>query len=130
MNGSPVPGIVREENGVINRSIYDFAILDPNAAGLATTSTAAATGAPAGPTADPGWNKRLVYRFGGGCGTGYSPGRRASPPSLDPALLSKGYAVVTSTLNTFQTACNATLVGRDGDDGQGAHHRDDRACPT
>ena len=55
-----------------------------------------------------GWNQRLVYRFGGGCGTTYSQGSDFASV-LDPKLLLKGYAVTTSTLNTFQSACNTVL---------------------
>ncbi len=54
---------------------------------------------------DSGWNGRLVVRFGGGCGATFSQGEDGSG-ALDPELLADGYAVVTSTLTTFQTACN------------------------
>ncbi len=72
------------EKGVIDRSIYTVAF--PR----------------------QGWNRRLVYRFGGGCGTTYSQGS-SLVNALDPALLQKGYAVVTSTLNTYQSVCNEVL---------------------
>jgi hypothetical protein len=101
VRGTTVPGVVREEKGVINRSIYQVAIIDPTGA-IDTTPDSTE------PFSDPGWNQRLVYRFGGGCGTGYSQGGSFTS-ALDPALLAKGYAVATSTLNTFQTACNAVL---------------------
>jgi hypothetical protein len=72
------------EKGVIDRSIYTIAF------------------------PDQGWNGRLVYRFGGGCGTSYSQGS-SFVNAVDPALLQKGYAVVTSTLNTYQSVCNEVL---------------------
>jgi hypothetical protein len=72
------------ERGVIDRSIYT--IVHPN----------------------DGWNGRLVYRFGGGCGTSYSQGS-SLVNAVDPALVQKGYAVVTSTLNTYQSVCNEVL---------------------
>jgi hypothetical protein len=72
------------EQGVIDRSIYT--IVFPSDA----------------------WNGRLVYRFGGGCGTSYSQGS-SFVNAVDPALLQKGYAVVTSTLNTYQSVCNEVL---------------------
>ena len=72
------------EKGVIDRSIYTIAF--PN----------------------QGWNGRLVYRFGGGCGTSYSQGS-SFVNAVDPALLQKGYAVATSTLNTYQSVCNEVL---------------------
>jgi hypothetical protein len=72
------------ERGVIDRSIYTIAF--PN----------------------DGWNGRLVYRFGGGCGTSYSQGS-SFVNAADPSLLQKGYAVATSTLNTYQSLCNEVL---------------------
>ncbi|WP_334140983.1 DUF6351 family protein [Rhabdothermincola sp.] len=54
------------------------------------------------------WNRRLVYRFGGGCGSTYSQGR-SLVEATDPSLLSRGYAVVTSSLNTFQNLCNSVV---------------------
>jgi hypothetical protein len=72
------------EKGVINRSIYTIA------------------------TPQSGWNGRLVYRFGGGCGTTYSQGV-SFIGATDPSLLGKGYAVATSTLNTYQSLCNEVL---------------------
>src|SRR5262249_32481600 len=49
-----------------------------------------------------------VYRYGGGCGVTYSQGSIAADV-LDAGLLAKGYALATSSLNTFQSACNTTL---------------------
>ena len=72
------------ERGVLGRSVYTVAF------------------------PESGWNQRLVYRFGGGCGTTYSQGTSFVNAS-DPALLQKGYAVVTSTLNTYQSVCNEVL---------------------
>jgi len=105
VDGTSYPGLIRVEKGVINRSIYQTAVLDPTVGRVVATDT---TSSPTAPVTDPAWNKRLVYRFGGGCGTGYSQGGDFTS-SLDADLLRKGYAVTTSTLNTFQTACNATL---------------------
>jgi hypothetical protein len=87
VDGQEVPYIVRVEHGVINRSPYSFAVLDDAA----------------------GWNRRLVYQFGGGCGTAYSQGGSLGTNVVDDALLSKGYAVATANLNTFQTSCNDVL---------------------
>lgn len=72
------------ERGVLGRSIYTVAF------------------------PESGWNRRLVYRFGGGCGSTYSQGL-SLVNAQDPALLQKGYAVVTSTLNTYQSLCNEVL---------------------
>jgi hypothetical protein len=82
-----VPFVVRVESGTINRSPYFFAVLqDPK-----------------------GWNRRLVYQFGGGCGTAYSQGSELGTNVLDDGLLGHGYAVATANLNTFQTSCNDVL---------------------
>lgn len=97
--GHKVPFIVRLEKGVINRAIYQIAILDD----------------PARPGPDPwtitsGWNGRLVYLFGGGCGSGHHQGTAASSPKvLKKGLLEEGYAVATSTLNALSNNCNAVL---------------------
>jgi hypothetical protein len=89
-----VPFVIRTEQGVIDRGIYTIWVLDP---------------APGSTRWDPSaWNERLVYRFGGGCGTQYSQGS-SFVGAVDADLLSRGYAVVTNTLDTFQTACNTLL---------------------
>lgn len=85
LDGHEVPYVVRVERGVLNRSPYSTAVL-----------------------AD-GWNRRLVYQFGGGCGTAYSQGSSLGTDVLDDALLSRGYATATANFNTFQTSCNDVL---------------------
>ena len=94
IGGEAVPFIVRTEQGVINRGIYTIWVLDPERGWRVL-----------GPT---GWNERLVFRFGGGCGTSYSQGS-SFVGNADVGLLGQGYAVATNTLDTFQTACNDTL---------------------
>src|SRR4029079_15975724 len=73
--------------GVINRTPYSFATL---------------VGAKS-------WDRRLVYQFGGGCGTSYSQGSPLGTDVVDDSLLSQGYAVATANFNTFQTSCNDVL---------------------
>jgi hypothetical protein len=90
-SGETVDYVVRIESGVINRSVYHWAVL---AAGGETGN---------------GWNDRLVYEFGGGCGTGYHQGVLSPNSVLDNAVLSQGYAKASSTLNVMQTACNDVL---------------------
>jgi hypothetical protein len=94
IDGTDVPLYVRTERGVINRSIYEISSID------------------ATPTDDdvpgPGWSKRLVYRFGGGCGTTYGQG--APPSGTDDAkLLRQGYAIATASFNDFDVQCNDVL---------------------
>ncbi|OWY62290.1 hypothetical protein B7486_59235, partial [cyanobacterium TDX16] len=95
LDGEDVPVIIRTELAVIDRGIATIWTLDP-------------APDPEGEWDATGWNQRLVYRFGGGCGTQYSQGSNLGP-SLDVDLLLQGYAVATNTLDTFQTACNDVL---------------------
>ena len=90
-SGETVDYVVRVESGTINRAIYRWAVL--------------AVGGEAG----NGWNHRLVYEYGGGCGTGYHQGTLGQGVVLDDAVLSQGYAKASASLNTFQTACNEVL---------------------
>ena len=97
-SGATVPYVVRLETGTINRAIYQMAILiDPDQ-----------------PDPTPwdrpsGWNGRLVYTYGGGCEAGFFQGTSAGGVLRD-ALLSKGYAVASSTLNVNrQGGCNDVL---------------------
>lgn len=94
VDGEEVPGYVRVEKGVINRSVYELASIDP------TPRDDDPTGA--------GWNDRFLYRFGGGCGTTYGQGRSLTTAE-DPAFLAQGYVVATATFNTFQVQCNDVL---------------------
>ncbi|MFZ4517043.1 MAG: DUF6351 family protein [Microthrixaceae bacterium] len=103
VGGRDVPLVVRTESGVINRGVYWVSVLDPTPS------------APSWEGASDGWNGDLVYRFGGGCGTSYSQGvplvggKDRTRPTVDLDLLTRGYAVATDTLNTFQVHCNDVL---------------------
>ncbi|MGZ8764611.1 MAG: DUF6351 family protein, partial [Acidimicrobiia bacterium] len=95
INGEEVPYIVRTETGVINRSVYWISIVDPD---------------PQAESFDAGgWNGRLVYRYGGGCGQTFGQGTTLGTSTLSDPLLSAGYAVATATFNTFQVQCNDVL---------------------
>lgn len=94
-NGERVPYIVRVESGTINRGIYRIAMLD---------NPSATQGEPWKP--GPAWNGKLQYRFGGGCGFGRHQGNNRETDVLDDTPLSRGYAVATSTLNVYGTACD------------------------
>lgn len=98
-NGRTVPFIVRVESGTINRAIYRIAILDDPRS------------RPAGAAWMPGagWNGKLQYSFGGGCGSGKRQGSNNLNMLLDALPLGKGFAVATSTLNVYGTACNDVL---------------------
>ena len=93
-----VPYVVRLETGTINRAIYQTAALID-------------VGNPEpSPWRRPaGWNGRLVYTYGGGCEAGFFQGTQTGGVLRHP-LLSKGYAVASSTLNVNrQGGCNDVL---------------------
>ena len=98
IEGIEAPYIVRIETGTINRAIYQTAILhDPAGSAVSPFSP---------PTA---WNGRLVYTYGGGCEAGFFQGT-GTGGVLEDNLLSKGYAVASSTLNVnSQGGCNDVL---------------------
>ena len=96
--GKTVPYIVRVESGTINRSIYRIAILDDPASASA-------------PWKDGGWNHRIYYSFGGGCGAQYNQGTIQPGAVLADGPLSRGYAHITSTQNVLQQHCNDALSG-------------------
>lgn len=88
--GETVDYIVRVEQGTVNRAVYRWAVL-----------------APGGVTGN-GWNQRFFYNYGGGCSTGHQQGQSVPNP-LNHAELSRGYAVLSSSLNVFNTSCNDVL---------------------
>ena len=97
--GKTVPYIVRREMGTLDRGIYSFAVLADPAAPAPT------------PWAPPAaWNRKLYWTFGGGAAPGH---RQAAPGSvfLDEQL-SRGFAVATSSLNTFGNNFNSVVSPR------------------
>jgi hypothetical protein len=96
--GASVPYIVRVESGTINRAVYRIALLDD------PVKPQSGTWKPG-----PGWNGKLRYSFGGGCGFGHHQGSNQATAVLDDINLSRGFAFATSTLNVYGTACNDVL---------------------
>lgn len=102
--GQKVPYIVRMETGTINRAIYQIAILhDPT------------TEPEPSPFIRPkNWNQRLLYSFGGGCiGGWFKQGISigyGGPGMITDAIVGKGYAEASSTLNVFGNNCNDLLA--------------------
>lgn len=95
-DGASVLYVVRLETGVINRAIYQTAVLhDPKA-----------EQAPSPGGTLKGWNQRLVYPFGGGCGGGWYAQGTSTGGVLNDLLLSQGYGVASSSLNVLGTNCN------------------------
>ncbi len=85
--------IIRYEVGVVNRSVYEIASIDPSPGGGDRDQS------------DAAWNRRLLYRVGDGCATTYGQGDSAVDV-LDPAFLTAGYAVATATFNSGAVQCN------------------------
>ncbi|CAN5289626.1 DUF6351 family protein [soil metagenome] len=98
IDGEDVPLLVRHETGVVNRSVYEIATVDPSPGGDDTTEGDAAQD-------DAVWNGRLLYRFGDGCGATFGQGV-SDVEVLDPTYLAQGYAVATATFNTGAVQCN------------------------
>ena len=95
--GHTVPYIVRVESGTDNRSIYRIAMLDnPD-------------GTPFKP--GPGWNRKLVVNFGGGCSALYNQGVNQATSALSNLELSNGFAYAISTELVNGQHCNAYLQG-------------------
>jgi uncharacterized tannase-like protein DUF6351 len=99
-DGKTVPYIVRVESGTINRAIYRIAVLDDPSRPDTSQWTPA-----------PGWNQRIMYSFGGGCGASYNQGRNQATAALFDPALSRGYAFIISTQNVLQQYCNDNLSG-------------------
>ena len=94
-----VPFIVRIETGVINRGIYQIAMLhDPKAPAVT-------------PYARPaGWNGALLYQFGGGCEGGMYIQGKSTAGVLEPDVLSRGFAMASSSLNVYANNCDDLLA--------------------
>lgn len=96
--GHDVKYVIRRETGVINRAVYDIELLAapddqlPSPWKLGTT----------------GWNGRLVYSLGGGCGAGHRQGVLSS--SVADPLIAEGYAVARATLTDGETTCNDRIA--------------------
>lgn len=94
--GTDVPLVIRHEVGVVNRSVYEIASIDPSPGGSDSDQS------------DAAWNGRLLYRYGDGCGATFGQGV-SSVEAVDPAYLRAGYAVATATFNTGAVQCNDVL---------------------
>jgi hypothetical protein len=96
--GATTPFIVRIETGVQNRDYYNVAVLfDPMKqwAPWAPQST---------------WNSKLLMVHGSGCGQGYSQtNANASNRVLDRTALSRGFAVLSVSLNDSGHNCNIAV---------------------
>lgn len=99
LDGATVPYVVRLETGVINRAIYQTAVLDdPTRPGPSTVLR------------DGAWNGRLVYNFGGGCRSGWYRQGSSTGGVLDHRELSRGFATASASLNVFGNNCDDLLA--------------------
>ncbi|MEU3020924.1 DUF6351 family protein [Nocardiopsis sp. NPDC007018] len=97
--GERVPYTVRVETGTANRAVYETAVLhDPREPG------------PDPWNAPEGWNRRLVYTFGGGCPGGWFVQGARTAGVVDHGMLSQGYAVASASLNVFGNNCDDLLA--------------------
>ncbi|HEX5008185.1 MAG TPA: DUF6351 family protein [Hyphomonadaceae bacterium] len=97
IDGKTVPYIVRVESGVINRSVYRIAVLDdPATDGFSPAE---------------GWNNRVGFTFGGGCGTQYNQGTNQVTSILSDLYLARGFIYVNSTELVNGQHCNQVLQG-------------------
>ncbi len=99
VEGTRVPFIVRVQTGVADRGIYELAVLDDPSDAVEPDAT----------TASPGWNKRLVYTFGGGCRGGWYRQGTGTGGVLVPSMLERGFAVASNSLNVFGHNCDDLL---------------------
>ena len=94
--GNSVDFVIRRERGTINRAIYEISFLHEPGSPL-----------PSPWSRPPSWNGRLIYNFGGDCRAGYHQGMPFN--TVNDAYLTRGYAVVASSLNWFGNNCNDVL---------------------
>ncbi|MDM0044485.1 DUF6351 family protein [Variovorax dokdonensis] len=95
-DGRTVPYVVRVERGVINRGIYDIAVLWRSGPGV-----------PGG--AHAVWNGKLVYHFGASTG---QPRRQARPATAwtDDRALSRGHMVAMNSMSDSLQNSNRVLM--------------------
>lgn len=86
-DGRTVDFVIRWERGTINRFIYSIAMLDE------------------------GWNRKLIYYFGGGVAVGHYQGSNNQSESRYVYGLGQGYAVAWSTGTKTSTHYNLVLGG-------------------
>jgi hypothetical protein len=100
IDGKAVNYIVRVESGTIDQSIYRIAIIDDPTNPISNPWSAG------GKKPGPGWNGKLSFPFGGGCGPAFRSGRNNVTSALSNDPLSLGFAVAFGTRNTLGNGCD------------------------
>lgn len=96
--GVTVPYVVRIETGVIDRGVYQIAVLDT-------------PGAPWAPWApQPAWNGKLFYQFGGDCTPDHNQGPAGLSTLLNDASLSRGFLNAYSGNTVLGQDCNSVVA--------------------
>jgi hypothetical protein len=97
--GVTMPYIVRIETGVIDRGVYQLAVLDT-------------PGQPWAPWApQPGWNGKLYYQFQGGCTPDHDQGSATGGAAwLDDTSLSRGFLEAISSNTVLGEDCNSVVA--------------------
>jgi len=103
IDGHRVNYIVRVESGTIDQSIYRIAIIDD------PTNPISHPWSAGGKKPGPGWNGKLSYPYGGGCGPAYRSGRNTVTSALSDDPLSLGFAVAFGTRNTLGNGCDFVI---------------------
>lgn len=100
IDGLTVNYIVRVESGTIDQSIYRIAIIDDPTNPIRNPWSAG------GIKPGSGWNGKLSFPFGGGCGPAFRSGRNGVTSALSHTPLSLGFAVAFGTRNTLGNGCD------------------------
>jgi Tannase-like family of unknown function (DUF6351) len=100
IDGRVVNYIVRVESGTIDESIFRIAIIDDPA------NPIRAPWAAGGKKPGTGWNGKLSFPFGGGCGPAFRSGNNTVMNALSNDPLSLGFAVAFGTRNTLGNGCD------------------------
>jgi len=93
------PFVVRVETGVVNRAIYEIALLHDEVNEQLDPWTKS-----------DHWNGKLVYTHGGGCRRGWFRQGNRTGGVMRRELFELGFAVVSSSLNVFGQNCNDLLA--------------------
>ena len=90
--GKTVPFVIQRVTGTANRGIYQIAVLVDPTKPITPWST------------EQPWNRKYVNTFGGACGVNYQQPTVGDVRNV--ARLGLGFAVGTSSLNTYQNQCS------------------------